>query len=120
MSESHFDEYEHFNFDQEKNMFSGHSGKQRSKKEAAMNTNHFNPGGHERKIVEKFHNHETKVKLNRKLSKSLLNYSWDRYLLTAPGNWRSLRYVGRLDRGSKSSSSAPWTQCHRSHLWHPY
>ena len=65
MSEAHFDEYEHYNFDQEKNMRSGHSGKQRSKKEAARNTNHHNPGGHERKILTKLvnmeHNHKAKI-----------------------------------------------------------
>ena len=58
MSESHFDKYEHYNFDQDKAMFSGHSGKQRSKKEAALNTNHHNPGGHERKITTKLMNAE--------------------------------------------------------------
>ena len=58
MSESHFDQYEHYNFDQDKAMYSGHSGKQRSKKEAALNTNHHNPGGHERKIVTKLMNAE--------------------------------------------------------------
>ena len=41
MSESHFDEYEHYNYDQDKAMFSGHSGKQRSKKEAEQNTNRY-------------------------------------------------------------------------------
>ncbi len=30
MSEAHFDEFEHYNFDQEKNMLSGHSGMYRS------------------------------------------------------------------------------------------
>merc|ERR1712029_1028407 len=60
MSESHFDQYEHYNFDQDKAMYSGHSGKQRSKKEAALNTNHHNPGGHERKIVTKLMNAEKK------------------------------------------------------------
>merc|ERR1712029_1224312 len=53
MSEEHFDEFEHYNFDQDKSMRSGHSGKQRTKKEASMNTNKHNPGGHERKIVTK-------------------------------------------------------------------
>ena len=33
MSESHFDKYEHYNYDQDKAMFSGGSGKQRSKLE---------------------------------------------------------------------------------------
>ena len=39
-------------------------GKQRSKKEASMNTNKHNPGGHERKIVTKLMNAE-KNNLNR-------------------------------------------------------
>merc|ERR1712156_474544 len=58
MSESHFDQYEHYNYDQDKAIFSGHSGKQRSKKEVAMNTNKHNPGGHERKITTKLMNAE--------------------------------------------------------------
>ena len=58
MSEEHFDDYEHYNYDHEKEMKSGHSGKQRTKKEAAQNTNHHNPGGHERKIVTKLQNME--------------------------------------------------------------
>merc|ERR1711862_79373 len=64
MSEAHFDEFEHYNFDQDKAMRSGHSGKQRTKKEALMNTNKHNPGGHERKIVTKLMNAE-KNNLNR-------------------------------------------------------
>lgn len=31
----HADEYEKYNYEHDKHMFSGHSGKQRSKKEAA-------------------------------------------------------------------------------------
>ena len=62
MSEAHFDEYEHYNYDQDKAMFSGHSGKQRSKKEAEQHTNHNNPAGHERKIVTKLQNLEAKNK----------------------------------------------------------
>ena len=62
MSEAHFDEYEHYNYDQEKEMKSGHSGKQRSKKEAANHTNHHNPGGQERKIVTKLQNMEANQK----------------------------------------------------------
>jgi len=58
MSEDHFDQYEHYNFDQEKQIFSGHGGKQRSKKESEQNTNRPNPGGHERKIVNKLMNAE--------------------------------------------------------------
>merc|ERR1712130_199593 len=64
MSEAHFDEFEHYNFDQDKAMRSGHSRKQRTKKEASMNTNKHNPGGHERKIVTKLMNAE-KNNLNR-------------------------------------------------------
>ena len=58
MSESHFDKYEHYNFDQDKAIYSGSSGKQRTKKEAEMHTNHHNPGGHERKITQKLMNME--------------------------------------------------------------
>lgn len=60
MSESHFDKYEHFNFDldQDKKIYSGHSGKQRSKKEASEHTNHFDPSGHTRKITDKLQNLE--------------------------------------------------------------
>ena len=56
------DEYEHYNYDQEKAIKSGHSGKQRSKKEAEMNTNRHNPGGHERKITTKLQNSEKNTK----------------------------------------------------------
>lgn len=66
MSEQHFDKYEHYNFDQDKAMFSGHSGKQRSKKEAEQHTNHHNPSGHERKIVTKLQNAEQKAKTTGK------------------------------------------------------
>ena len=58
MSEAFFDEYEHFNYDQEKYMFSSHSGKQRSKKEASINTNRPDPAGHNRKLVTKMQNTE--------------------------------------------------------------
>lgn len=66
MSEAHFDEYEHYNFDADKYINAGHSGKQRSKKEASEHTNHFDPCGHSRKIVEKLVNTEK----NRKKSNS--------------------------------------------------
>lgn len=66
MSESHFDEYEHYNYDQEKHLNSGHSGKQRSKKEAREHTNHFDPSGHSRKIVTKLQNTETNKKVEVK------------------------------------------------------
>jgi len=58
MSEEHFDKYEHYNYDQDKNMMSGHSGKQRTKKEAEQHTNQQNPAGHERKIATKLMNAE--------------------------------------------------------------
>lgn len=63
MSESHFDEYEHYNFEYDKHIFTGHSGKQRSKREASEHTNHFDPSGHSRKIVTKLMNMETNRKL---------------------------------------------------------
>ncbi|GAB0087235.1 nuclear protein 1 [Sergentomyia squamirostris] len=64
MSEVHFDEYEHYNFDHDKHIFSGHSGKQRSKKEASLNTNHHDPNGHSRKILTKLMNTENNKKDN--------------------------------------------------------
>ena len=76
--EEHYDKYDHYNYDQEKAMVSGNSGewctkwgfamivwspgKQRSKKEAEMNTNRHNPGGHERKIATKLINMEENIK----------------------------------------------------------
>merc|ERR1712029_670950 len=57
MSEEHFDQWEHYNFE-EKVVRSRNSGKQRSKLEAALNTNRPSPGGHERKIVTKLRNAE--------------------------------------------------------------
>lgn len=63
MSESHFDEYEHYNFEYEKQIYSGHSGgKQRTKKEASEHTNHFDPSGHSRKIATKLMNLEANKK----------------------------------------------------------
>ena len=58
MSEAFFDEYEHFNYDQDKYLYSGHSGKQRTKKEASVNTNRPDPSGHNRKLVTKMQNTE--------------------------------------------------------------
>jgi nuclear protein 1 len=68
------DEFEHYNYEQER-LVTGHGGewaphtatlphpgKQRSKKEAEMNTNRHNPGGHERKIVTKLMNAEKNQK----------------------------------------------------------
>jgi len=65
MSESHLDEYDRYNFEHDKYMYSGHSGKQRSKKEASEHTNHNDPSGHVRKIVTKLHNTEAKKKVTK-------------------------------------------------------
>jgi len=54
--------YEHYNYDQDKAMYSGGSGKQRSKLEAAQHTNQHNPAGHERKIATKLMNAEKNKK----------------------------------------------------------
>merc|ERR1711931_110995 len=70
MSEDHFDEFEHYNFDQEKNMMSGHSGKQRTKKESEQHQNWQNPAGHERKIATKLMNAEKNQKTKIKLDKA--------------------------------------------------
>ncbi|XP_074660047.1 nuclear protein 1-like [Tubulanus polymorphus] len=53
-----YDEYDHYTFDHDKHMFSGKSGKMRSKKEASQNTNHPDTCGHTRKLVTKLHNME--------------------------------------------------------------
>lgn len=58
----YFDEYDHYNFDSDKKIFSGHSGKQRSKKEVAENTNRFDPSGQTRKLVTKMQNTEENKK----------------------------------------------------------
>lgn len=65
MSESHLDEYEHYNFDQDKIINSGHSGKQRSKKEQSEHTNRNDPSGHSRKIVTKLQNTEQNKKTGK-------------------------------------------------------
>ena len=62
--EAYFDEYDHYNFDD--NVINPHSRKGRTKKEAGQNTNRFNPGGHERKMVEKLMNTERNRKLDKK------------------------------------------------------
>ncbi|XP_014274893.1 nuclear protein 1 [Halyomorpha halys] len=62
MSESHFDEYEHYNFDHDKQLYCGSSGKQRTKKEVSEHTNHNDPCGHSRKIVTKMQNTEANKK----------------------------------------------------------
>uniref|UniRef100_A0A8C7UW55 Nuclear protein 1b n=2 Tax=Oncorhynchus mykiss TaxID=8022 RepID=A0A8C7UW55_ONCMY len=58
--EQHYDEYEYYNLSEK--YTSGASRKGRSKKEAVDNTNRPNPGGHERKLIEKLQNTEKKAK----------------------------------------------------------
>jgi hypothetical protein len=65
MSEDHKDEYESYNYDEEKYLNSGHSGKSRTKKEAAEHTNHTDPSGHTRKILNKLQNTETHTKATK-------------------------------------------------------
>ena len=54
--EKNEDQYEHYNYDHDKHMYSGKSGKGRSKKEACQNTNHHDACGHTRKTVTKLQN----------------------------------------------------------------
>ncbi|XP_006005980.1 nuclear protein 1b [Latimeria chalumnae] len=56
--DQYFDEYEYYNLTDR--YVGGASRKGRTKKEASENTNRFNPGGHERKIVDKLQNTEKK------------------------------------------------------------
>jgi nuclear protein 1 len=58
-AEQNFEKYE---FENDKHMFSGHSGKQRTKAEAEKNTNHHDANGHTRKIVTKLQNSEKNKK----------------------------------------------------------
>lgn len=48
--------------DHDKHIYSGHSGKQRSKRESSEHTNHFDPSGHSRKIMNKLVNTENNKK----------------------------------------------------------
>lgn len=65
--EDHFDEYEHYNFAFDKQIFSGRSGKGRSKKEASQNTNHHDKCGHTRKTTAKLMNsHHNQIKQHNK------------------------------------------------------
>lgn len=66
MSEAHFDEYEHYNFEQDRIMNTGHSGKQRTKKEVSEHTNRNDPSGHSRKIATKLMNTEQNKKCETK------------------------------------------------------
>lgn len=64
------DDYEHYNYDQDKYANQGHSGKQRTKKEVSEHTNHHDPNGHSRKILTKLQNTEKNAqKKERKDSK---------------------------------------------------
>lgn len=62
MSDDHVDEYEHYNYEADKFMNSGHSGKSRSKKEVSEHTNKTDPCGHTRKVVTKIQNTEANRK----------------------------------------------------------
>lgn len=55
-------EIEKFEFEHDKHIWSGKSGKQRSKTEAAMHTNQHDPSGHSRKILTKLQNTENNKK----------------------------------------------------------
>jgi len=58
MSESHLDEFDHYNIEQDKYVNNSHSGKNRSKREVAEHSNHHDPSGHTRKILTKLQNTE--------------------------------------------------------------
>jgi len=62
-TEEYLDEYDEYNFECDKYVNTS-SGKRRSKKEAAEHTNHFDPSGHTRKIVEKLINTEKNKKIH--------------------------------------------------------
>lgn len=53
-------DFDYFTFDHDKYMFSGRSGKQRTKREVATHTNRNDPSGHSRKIQSKIRNTEIK------------------------------------------------------------
>ncbi|XP_056144163.1 nuclear protein 1b [Lampris incognitus] len=58
--DQYYDKYEYYNLTDK--YAGGAARKGRTKKEASENTNRPNPGGHERKIVEKLQNSEKKAK----------------------------------------------------------
>jgi len=64
MERQDVDEYEHFNYDHDKHMYSGKSGKGRSKVEASKNTNHHDPSG-TRKNVQKLMNNASNNSANK-------------------------------------------------------
>ena len=71
------DQYESYNYDYDKHMFSGKSGKGRSKKEAEMNTNRNDPGGHTRKTVSKLmNNHHNEISQRSASQAQQPNQSW--------------------------------------------
>lgn len=61
-NQNQHDDYDKYEFDNDKYMFSGHSGKQRTKTEAEKYTNHHDPSGHSRKIITKLQNTENNKK----------------------------------------------------------
>lgn len=63
------EDLEEYNYEADKYLASGHSGKGRTKKEAAQHTNHTDPGGHTRKTVQKLINSHENEKEERKGSK---------------------------------------------------
>ncbi|XP_029996745.1 nuclear protein 1-like [Sphaeramia orbicularis] len=62
--EEYYDQYEYYNLTDK--YTEGSSRKGRTKKESSENTNRPNPGGHERKIVEKLQNSEKNRKQDQK------------------------------------------------------
>lgn len=59
--EDFFDEYDFYNFEQDRIANLGHSGKQRSKRDVIFNTNRPDPSnGHTRKLLIKYRNTEIK------------------------------------------------------------
>lgn len=61
-AEAYLDEYDEYNVECDKYINTS-SGKRRSKREVAEHTNHFDPSGHTRKIVEKLVNTEKNKKV---------------------------------------------------------
>jgi hypothetical protein len=57
-SYDYLDEYDNYYFEHEKYLQAGHGGKQRNKKEVALNSNKYDPSGNVRIIVSKMQNFE--------------------------------------------------------------
>jgi len=66
--QAYFDEYDQYTFEQEKFTNVGNGGKQRTKREVAINTNRNDTNGHNRKIVTKMANTETNARPRRSSS----------------------------------------------------